>query len=369
MNRKTVWLLTILLLANVKLAEAQQASKVPGGVKLHWEDTSDNEKGFRIYRVAPKGKTKIGEVGANVTDYIDKSPPPKACYVVTAFNSAGESDPSNVSCVDSSSTTTGDTAGGGSRSGAVLGKGRKVCDVELSRKGLELLSEVEKTFNKQVRDESYKDMTVYAAALIAADGTPTVRCNSAHRDLNEEIVVHELYHLKLRAAGFPSIEFKGIEPDISRWINENLYDAIQHWIIYPQLRKLGYSPDAARKRDVERVISQNKFTDEPLPPSDIVFRYFRVALESSDPLLVDRFSEWYLRRDWATHLKKARSLVQLIKNTNPITGEQAVQSLIELANVIFEPYLTFKVDHWEDKRLGSIVDRSVVITALPQRPK
>src|SRR5215510_4529902 len=138
MSSKTAWLLAILLLSNVRVAEAQQATKIPGGVKLHWEDTSDNEKGFRIYRVAPKGKTKIGEVGANVTDYIDKSPPPKACYVVTAFNSAGESDPSNVSCVDSSSTTTGDTAGGGgSRSSAAeLGKGGRICDVELSRKGL-----------------------------------------------------------------------------------------------------------------------------------------------------------------------------------------------------------------------------------------
>ena len=102
MNKKLLWLLTILLLAAVKFAEGQQARKIPGSVKLHWEDTSDNEKGFRIYRVAPKGKTKIGEVGANVTEYIDKSPAPKACYVVTAFNSAGESDPSNVSCVDNS---------------------------------------------------------------------------------------------------------------------------------------------------------------------------------------------------------------------------------------------------------------------------
>ena len=364
MNSKTAWMLAILLLSNGRLAEGQQATKTPGGVKLHWEDTSDNEKGFRIYRVAPKGKTKIGEVGANVTEYIDKNPVPKACYLVTAFNSAGESDPSNVSCVDSSSTTTADTAGGSGSSGA-----GKVCDVQLSRRGLELLSEVEKTFSKQVRGEWYKDMTAQTVALVAADGTPTVRCNPAHRELNEEIIVHELYHLKLRAEGFPSIEFKGVEPNISRWINENLYDAIQHWVIYPQLRKLGYSPDANRKRDIERVISQNRFTDEPLPPSDIVFRYFRVALELSDPLLVDRFGEWYQRRGWAAHLNKGRNLVQLIKNTNPVTAEQAIQSLIEVANLLFEPYLTFKVDHWGDKRLGSIVDRNVVITALPKSSK
>jgi hypothetical protein len=72
-------------------------------IDLHWEDTSDNEEGFRIYRITSEGKTKIADVGANVTTYTDKSPASKACYVVTAFNSAGESDPSNISCVDNSS--------------------------------------------------------------------------------------------------------------------------------------------------------------------------------------------------------------------------------------------------------------------------
>ena len=107
MNRKTVWLLTILLLTSVKFAEAQQATKMPLSVKLHWEDTSDNEMGFRIYRVTPKGKTKIAEVRANVTTYTDKSPASRTCYVVTAFNAAGESDPTNVSCVGNASETKG----------------------------------------------------------------------------------------------------------------------------------------------------------------------------------------------------------------------------------------------------------------------
>jgi hypothetical protein len=352
-KKKTIWLLTILLFCGVNLAEAQQAVKTPSGVKLHWEDTSDNEKGFRIYRVTPKGKTKIGEVGANVTTYTDKSPTSTACYAVTAFNSAGESDPSNVSCVGNASAT----------------KGRRLCEIELSPRGLKLLAEVEQTFNKQVRDQWYKDMDLNTAALIAADGTPTIRCHPSRRDLNEETIVHELGHLRLRGAGFPTIEFDGIERDLSRWIHETLYDTIEHWILYPHLRKLGYSPDTAIKKDVERVILENRFTDKPLPPADIISRYLRVELESSDPALIDQFGEWYLRQGWDAHLKKARSLVQFIKNTNPITAEQAVQSLIELANVLFEPYLTFQVEHWEAEQLGSVVKRNVVIRALPQRVK
>src|SRR5262245_40390851 len=350
MNRKSLWLFTCLLLSGVNFAKAQQAMKVPRGVKLHWEDTSDNEKGFRIYRITPEGKTKIGEVGANVTTYIDKTAVSNACYVVTAFNSAGESDLSNTNCLNNSAAKT-------------------LCEIELSPNGLKLLSEVERTFNKQVRDQWSKDLDRPAAGLITPDGTPTIRCRQPQRDLNEERIVHELSHLKLRAAGFPTMEFNGIERNLSQWIEGDIYDSIQHWITYPYLRQLGYSPDAARKSDVKRAIAENKFTDEPLPPSDIISRYLRFALESSDPLVLDQFREWYLRRDWDAQLKKAQSLVQFIKDSNPTTGDQAVQSLIAVANVLFEPYLTFQVEHWETKQLGSVVDRHVVIRALPRSQK
>jgi hypothetical protein len=350
MNRKSLWLFTGLLFSGVNFAEAQQTGKLPGGIKLNWEDTSDNEKGFRIYRITPKGKTKIAEVGANVTTYIDKTSLANACYIVVAFNSAGESDPSNTSCLNSSAAKT-------------------LCEIELSPNGLKLLSEVEQTFSKQVRDQWSKDLDRPAAGLISPDGTPTIRCQQPRRDLNEERIVHELSYLKLRAAGFPTIEFNGIERNLSQWIEGDIYDSIQHWITYPYLRNLGYSPDAARKSEVQRAIAEGKFTDKPLPPSDRISRYFRVALESNDPLLLDQLSKWYLRQDWDAQLKKARSLVQFIKDTNPTTGDQAVQSLIYVANVLFEPYLTFQVEHWEAKKLGSIVDRHVVIRARPRSEK
>jgi hypothetical protein len=207
------------------------------------------------------------------------------------------------------------------------------------------------------------------ASLITPDGTPTIRCHQPSRDLNEEIIVHELYHLVLRASGFPALEFNGIERGLSQWIDHDIYDSIQHWIIYPYLRKLGYTPDIARKREVERVIAASKFTDKPLPPSEIISRYFRVALESDDPVFLDQLSEWYLRQGWDVQLKKARKLVQFIKETNPTTAEQAVQSLIEVANVLFEPYLIFQVEHWGSKQSGAVLDRQVVIKALPQSVK
>ncbi len=67
--------------------------------KLHYTDASNNELGFRAYRVSPGTRAKVGEVAAGVvdipvTDEVSVSP----CYVVRAYNSIGESLDSNQAC-------------------------------------------------------------------------------------------------------------------------------------------------------------------------------------------------------------------------------------------------------------------------------
>lgn len=76
-------------------ARLQQSTKT---VQLSWTDNSGDEKGFRIYRITGNEKTKIAELGPNTTTYVDQDAPPKACYVVTAFNSAGESPATSKIC-------------------------------------------------------------------------------------------------------------------------------------------------------------------------------------------------------------------------------------------------------------------------------
>ena len=71
----------------------------PQTAHLSWKDNSKNENGFRIYRITGDQKTKIAEVGPNVTTFIDTNATPKACYVVTAFNSTEESSPTNKACL------------------------------------------------------------------------------------------------------------------------------------------------------------------------------------------------------------------------------------------------------------------------------
>jgi hypothetical protein len=67
--------------------------------RLSWKDNSDSEDGFRVYRQVGNKISKIAELGANTTNFVDQAAPPKACYVVVAFNSAGESAPTAKACL------------------------------------------------------------------------------------------------------------------------------------------------------------------------------------------------------------------------------------------------------------------------------
>jgi hypothetical protein len=69
-------------------------------VRLYWQDNSTNEEGFRIWRTMwdEPYLFELDTVGADVTTFTDGAlnPLKEYYYAVTAFNSAGESDSSNV---------------------------------------------------------------------------------------------------------------------------------------------------------------------------------------------------------------------------------------------------------------------------------
>jgi len=88
-------LLTILFLVFTSIAQA---------ATLAWTDNSsapNAEDGFRIYRAATalSAFVQVGSVAANVVTFVDPAGVAGNCWRVTAFNVAGESQPSNVACL------------------------------------------------------------------------------------------------------------------------------------------------------------------------------------------------------------------------------------------------------------------------------
>jgi hypothetical protein len=66
---------------------------------------------FQDNRVVGKDRKIIAEVAPNVTRYVDRNAPSNACYIITAFNAAGESSPSNSVCPSASPPTALSRAG------------------------------------------------------------------------------------------------------------------------------------------------------------------------------------------------------------------------------------------------------------------
>lgn len=97
-----VWIGLVIVLALARAAEA-------GAVSISWADNAVDEDGFHVERRAESGGPfeLVAVTGANVVVHLDTSVPAlgRYCYRVRAFNAAGPSAYTNVSCATAVATT------------------------------------------------------------------------------------------------------------------------------------------------------------------------------------------------------------------------------------------------------------------------
>jgi hypothetical protein len=94
----SLWQFATLFLGLLGIARVGSAALL----NITWDDTSDNENGFRIERrIGTSGSYQpLASVGSNVVTYTDLNLANSTtyCYRVFAFNSAGNSNYSNENC-------------------------------------------------------------------------------------------------------------------------------------------------------------------------------------------------------------------------------------------------------------------------------
>jgi hypothetical protein len=250
--------------------------------------------------------------------------------------------------------------------------------IKLRPEATVLRGEVEKYYGKAVREELVGGWAsgYWGESEVIGDGTPVIRLNS-RTGKNEINIVHELWHLKLTAQGFPARKWapmvgmsQGINQSLMHDIDSLMLDAILHSKFYPEMRKMGYDADAWDRPEIKLMIETSLLDGthkiegrkELLPLS-----YFKFYLESSDRELVSQLGQWYKQNNLSDTLEVSKKLVKIIEVSETDTPEQQVKVYIECLNVLLQGIAQFKVVAWGTENLGTFTRRTVTICILPPK--
>lgn len=254
---------------------------------------------------------------------------------------------------------------------------RQLFGVDLQPPSRALLSEIEKHYGKQLREDvkSNLDYSYYAAlASVDADGTPSIRMDS-DIPATESTIVHELLHIKLYSKGFPVIRLnypQSLSTERQqahvRYIVAMLYDAIIHTIIYPQAREMGLKPQESLHSQLDLIMADQFEDYANVPRQDVrTIYYLNAALLLEDRELFERVTDAYIRRHWYESVAIGRVLADMVAAAKPSTPEEVVFVLLRCLEVIQHEINNFELDAWQNEKRGEHILRRAVIKVIPQR--
>ena len=121
---------------------------------------------------------------------------------------------------------------------------------------------------------------------LAADGAPTVLIQPDHGK-TPDVIVHELYHLKLKANGYPAILWlfpKDMDVPANHkafaQLEEQVHDPIEHHLFYDTIRAWGINPGQAFEIRTAKMLNEGKpnKTFAGMDRGAIALYYFKVRL-------------------------------------------------------------------------------------------
>jgi len=216
------------------------------------------------------------------------------------------------------------------------------CGIPLRPSSKSLLQDVERRFEKPVQCRIVTNLAQgeggRASEELEADGTPLIKLDST-LGRSETEVVHELFHLQLRAQGFPQ-DFAttippGVDVKILRRAALNISGMLEHRLFYSSMRKMGLEPTKAYREELESHIAQ----DQPPPyanhPELLAVDYAVVVLVVNDPSLKQKVGAWYERHGWQDAMNRGKRLVSYVLQENPNTPDKKRVALAGCLETVF----------------------------------
>jgi hypothetical protein len=171
---------------------------------------------------------------------------------------------------------------------------RDLFGITLSSSATKLLNQVENLYKNPVYEKLGKDLSTDTSGFADTDkdGTPIITINP-QIGRTEENIVHELFHLKMQAQGYPLFDFDA-PPQVMQKnrayfdeMRQKIYDPLTHRIFFPEMRRMGLDPDA----HIRAQYRENRKSSEKPSEDFLALYYFRLALELDDQSLLSEIAQ------------------------------------------------------------------------------
>jgi hypothetical protein len=179
------------------------------------------------------------------------------------------------------------------------------------------------------------------------DGTPSIRVNPSYKTMVEELLVHELEHLRLAIEGFPRYDWvfdMSAPPDrqeeqrrLPNFLALRVLDPMEHRIFYPLLKRMGYHPDSWRVEEMRAVVAKGSYGQDLTAPVETAARYLQVAMELGEHTTVKRMVMWYQQEGWSEALALGREAYSRVRRVSRWTPAAALSAFADVANVLIRP--------------------------------
>jgi len=244
---------------------------------------------------------------------------------------------------------------------------RNLGDICLHAPAADLLADVEQLYDRPVElGETTK--AAVGSSGVHGDGTPFVELNPIMYDREPErqeaAIVHELFHLKMKAEGYPLIRIdpEAVSPEEYQFLLETVrlvFDPIEHRLFDPKIRAMGLDPDAE--------IEEHFRAAEPRPDARGYTNYYqraitmmRVVLECS-PQTALRIERSYKFHGWDSALNTGRDMAALVAAVKQYSPDDELVIYIKCLNRLLGDRADIRRLGWEDERHGQVVYRVALL--------
>jgi len=167
----------------------------------------------------------------------------------------------------------------------------------------------------------------------------------------EAAIVHELLHLKLRAKGFGGVKY---EPTETRFYNIAgpfleemvglIHAPIEHYIIFPEMRGMGFDPGIEVKHYCSSVLEGKE--KEPIDDDQRAVFFFRALLETNDQKLISKLMSFYESKHWNGPMALGKKLAQIVKDSNPRAPDDVANVYASCMNTLLERRARLEFKGW-----------------------